>query len=137
MRFLVPVLKNSAPAVKNNKPFAFRQVPEHQIYGLQQAKLGQYVKLQDMAARNGFANRKPYDCLWVKTSNAWIVVFFYHPRKKKKFYAIEVKDFIKLKKTWKRKSIREEELMPTGLARVLKLRDKDVQPKKKRKPKSL
>jgi penicillin-binding protein-related factor A (putative recombinase) len=107
--------------IKDNKPFTFNRVAEHQIAGLLQAKEGQYIKLQDMSAVNNFSNPKPYDCLWVQADHAWIILFFYHPREPKKFYGIEINDFVKLKETWKRKSIRENELMSTNLVRVLKL----------------
>jgi len=80
-----------------------------------------------MSAISGYANPKPYDCLWIQADHAWVIVFFYHPRQPKKFYGIEIDDFIKLKKTWKRKSIREEELLATNLARVLNLK---LKPKK-------
>lgn len=107
--------------IKNNKPFAFGQVKEHQILGLRQAKLGQYIKLQDMSSMAGFSSPKPYDCLWVKTLNAFVVLFFYHPRKEKFFYLIEVEDFVKLRDSWKRKSIRENELEELDIASKHKL----------------
>lgn len=76
-----------------------------------------YYKLSDLSF-----GKKPFDCYWLVAEHAWIVIFFYHPRKPKIFYAIEVDDFLKLKKTWKRKSIKEKELMPSGYFRVLKLK---------------
>lgn len=112
--------------IKNNKPFAFNQVKEHQIAGLRQAKLGQYIKLQDMSSMAGFANPKPYDCLWVKVPASFVALFFYHPRKEKFFYLIEIEDFVDLRDNWKRKSIRESELDKLSVAIKHKLKTKKI-----------
>ena len=115
--------------VKNDKPFAFSAVKKQQIEGLKEAKIGTYLKISDSPIFNGmktrFTNPKKFDCLWIKSSESFVVVFFYHPRKEKFFYTIEIDDFMKLKETWKRKSIHEDELMTTGLARKIKLIIKD------------
>lgn len=100
--------------VKNNKPFAFSQVKEHQILGLKKAKKGLYHKIADAPIFSGqqtrFNARKPFDCIWLVARNAYVVIWFYKPREKKIFYLIDIDDFLRLKETWKRKSIKEEEL---------------------------
>lgn len=108
---------------KDNKPFRFNQLKEHQEAGLLQAKRGLYYKLSDLSL-----DKKPFDCFWIMCSTAFVIIFFYHPRQEKIFYGIEINDFIKLRKTWKRKSIRESELMATGLVRKLKLKSKKKNP---------
>lgn len=112
---------------KDNKPFRFNQLEEHQEAGLLQAKRGLYYKLSDFSL-----DKKPFDCFWIRCNTAFVIIFFYHPRQEKIFYRIEINDFIKLRKRWKRKSIRESELMATGLVRKIKL--KDIKSNKKNPP---
>jgi len=112
---------------KNDKPFRFNQLEKHQEEGLLQAKRGLYYKLSDLSL-----DKKPFDCFWIRCNTAFVIIFFYHPRQEKIFYGIEINDFIKLRKSWKRKSIRESELMATGLVRKLKL--KGLKSKKKNPP---
>jgi len=61
---------------KNGKPFAFKQVKDHQVAGLKKAKTGWYYKLSDYTL-----DVKPFDCFWMKADHAWVIVYFYHPRK--------------------------------------------------------
>lgn len=98
--------------VKNGR-FSFDQVAAHQITGLQQAKRGQYIKLQDMSAVNGFANPKPWDCVWVQAKEAYVGVLFYTPRKPKKVLLVPIEEFIKLKEVWPKKSIHYDNLWVT------------------------
>lgn len=91
-------------------PFPFAVVKDHQIEGLVKSKEGLYIKLSDTAAMNGFASPKPFDCLWVKAYEAWVVVLFYFPRKDKVAIKIPVKRFLQIRDTWPRKSIHFKEL---------------------------
>jgi len=92
--------------LEKGKSFAFSKVDDHQIYFLQKAKQGFYYKVSDMAAISGFASPKPFDCLWILSPVAMLVICFYSPRKYKKLYFIDVDNFVKLKKeTAPRKSV--------------------------------
>jgi penicillin-binding protein-related factor A (putative recombinase) len=92
------------------KSIPLNSIKEHQVEGLLQAKKGQYIKLQDMSAKNGFANPKPYDCLWVYAVEAYVGICWYIPRKPKYLHLIAIDDWIRILKTHPRKSIREEEV---------------------------
>lgn len=100
--------------VKGNR-FPLSSVKEHQVKGLLDALQGLWYKLADMSAMNGFGAKKPFDAVWVKCEEAYVVPVFYIPRKRKTAYLIPVKEFLKFTgKTFGtskvKKSIKEEEL---------------------------
>ena len=100
------------------KAFAFNHVDEHQIEGLLDSLKGGYLRIMDQPwSSGGFQQTKLCDSLWIKASQAYIVIVFYLPRKYKHAYMIPIKEFIELRGGWKRKSIREEEL--TGFKKVV------------------
>lgn len=78
--------------------FRFKQVQESQVEALQWSLNGFYYKIPDMAAKNGFSGSKPFDCLWMKASEAYVVPCFYLPRKYKIAYLIPVSLFVELRK---------------------------------------
>lgn len=90
--------------------FAFEHVQEHQIENLRKITSGLYYKISDMAATNGYASPKPFDCFWIKGGKGYIVIVFFKPRQYKKAFKIPVDEFVKLKYTWARKSIRLTEI---------------------------
>lgn len=92
------------------KSFAFSRVAPHQIHGLNSSLDGLWLKIPDTAASNGFSSQKPFDVVWIKAYSASVVIVFYQPRKFKKAIKIPINNFIKIRDSWKRKSIRMEEL---------------------------
>jgi hypothetical protein len=92
------------------KSFAFSQVAEHQVEYLMTSLEGFWYKISDGAAINGFSSPKPFDSIWIKASNSYIVPIFYEPRKVKTAFLIPIWEFIKLRAEWKRKSIHMDEL---------------------------
>mgnify|MGYP000931615628 FL=1 len=100
------------------KSFPFAAVKDHQIIGLQLAIDGSFYKISDSPIFPGMKTRftapKPFDCYFMKASNAFVVVMFYFPRRPKVCYKIPVDKFIEIRDSWKRKSIKEEELREIG-----------------------
>lgn len=95
---------------KKVKSFAFNRVADHQVLGLTNSLEGLWLKIPDTAASNGFSSQKPFDVVWIKAYSASVVIVFYQPRKFKKAIKIPINNFIKIRDSWKRKSIRMEEL---------------------------
>ena len=92
------------------KSFAFSQVAEHQIEYLMASLEGFWFKIPDQSAINGFSSPKPFDTIWIKATNSWVIPIFYQPRKFKTAVLIPIFEFIKLRSEWKRKSIHLGEL---------------------------
>lgn len=94
--------------------FAFDSVKEHQIEGLLHAKKGMWHKISDSpwgtTDKFRFTFKKPFDGVWIKAREAYVVPIFYIPRKQKIAVMIPIEDFIKLKIKHSRKSIRLNEL---------------------------
>lgn len=112
-----PPTKPSVYELKMEKGRAlpFERVYDHQIAGLRQAKhKGVYHKIADQPAawvggkRVHFGGKKPFDCLFLKGMEAYVVVMFYKPRETKTIYFIDVDDFVTEKETSERKSLTEE-----------------------------
>lgn len=103
--------------IEKGKSFAFDKVNEHQINALLDAKYnGCYHKINDLPVYTGsytrFANPKPFDCFFVKGIAAYVVIWFYKPRKKKVMLWIEIGKFVDLKgkaEMLDRKSLKEQE----------------------------
>ena len=97
--------------IVKGKSFPFSDVKEHQVIGLTGAKKGLFYRIADQAwTAGGFQQKKPFDALWIKAENAFVVPVFYIPRKKKRAYLIPIEDFLKLAKDSIKKSITEEAL---------------------------
>jgi hypothetical protein len=67
----------------------FKQVADHQIKGLQDAKRGGlYHKISDSPVswqtRTRFTKPKPFDCLLINNASAFVVLWFYKPRQAKR-----------------------------------------------------
>lgn len=92
------------------KSFAFNRVADHQIKGLLDSLEGFWLKIPDTSAINGFSSQKPFDSLWCVARDAFVVVIYYLPHKVKTAVLIPIKDFVKLKATYPKKSIHLEEL---------------------------
>lgn len=92
------------------KSFSFSQVPEHQVDYLVTSLNGFWYKISDGAAINGFSQPKPFDAIWIKATSAYVVPIFFQPRKIKTAVLIPIWEFVKLRASWKKKSIHLEEL---------------------------
>ena len=94
--------------------FALDSVKPHQIEGLLHAKAGMWHKISDSPIYAGnksrFTFKKPFDGVWIRAKEAYVVPVFYIPRKQKIAVLIPIEDFIKLKIKHPRKSIRLNEL---------------------------
>ena len=96
------------------KSLPFSAVEEHQVNALYNAKHAHVVhKLPDTGYQN------PFDCFFLKGSEAYVAVMF---MKQKKFFLIDIDDFMLEKKCSERKSLTEERAAEIGrqceLARV-------------------
>lgn len=80
--------------------FRFKQVQEHQIEGLTMALEGFLHKITDMPWVQGrfSQTKKPFDCLWVKFDEAYVVPCFYKPREYKHAYLIPIQMFNQMRK---------------------------------------
>jgi len=96
--------------LEKTKSFAFNRVADHQAEGLIQAVEGLWLKIPDTSAINGFSSQKPFDSIWIKAREGYVVPIFYSPRKFKKAFKIPVVDYLIMRDGWPRKSIRLEEL---------------------------
>jgi len=80
--------------VKNSKRFVLSSVHQHQIDGLLGASHGLSYRIVDQPfVQGGFSQKKPFDMVWFKDVDGFIVPIFYQPRKKKTAYLIPIKDF--------------------------------------------
>jgi hypothetical protein len=107
--------------VEKGKSFAFSKVPVHQIIALRKAKHnkygGVYHKISDSPIFAGqktrFTRKKPFDCLLISNTGAYLVIHFYELRKPKIMIWVDIDVFRKLKREFKaqgRKSAKQEEL---------------------------
>ena len=99
----------------------FKAVREHQVENLRVAEEKDfYHKIADQPVSYGIGSKyrftipKPFDCLSMTKSKAYVVVWFYKPRKEKVFIKMRIKDFLEMKKYAKRKSFTEEMALQAG-----------------------
>ena len=92
------------------KSIAFNKVRSSQIAFLKavNSDKGAYYKISDYGGFN--SGKKAVDCFLVKNTNAYVVVMFYEPRKKKNVYYVFIEDWLKAEKKSEKKSITEKEL---------------------------
>ena len=102
------------------KSLRFDAVKEHQRKALLDAKSsGLYHKIQDIpvsyySLKSRFTHHSPFDCMFLKGVPAFVLVWFYKPRQKKKFIKIKIKDFLEMEKGADRKSFTEEMALDFG-----------------------
>ncbi len=97
------------------KSFAYSKIEEHQLEGLYDAKHSfSYHKLSDMSRE-----KKPYDCYISIGVEAYLVVWFYHPRQPKEFIFIDIDILLNEIKTSDRKSLTEERAKEIGIIHQL------------------
>lgn len=97
----------------------FDAVQDHQIEGLLEAKKhGLYHKISDQPwgynPKFRFTSKKPFDCLFVKDVNSYVLLWFYKPRQPKVFIKIDIDTFIRERDNSDRKSLTEERAMEIG-----------------------
>jgi hypothetical protein len=92
------------------KSFAFNQVADHQIEYLLASLKGFWYKIVDSASVGGFSSPKPFDAVWCKAEQAYVVPIFYLPHKVKTAVLIPIENFVVFKKNWAKKSVHLEDL---------------------------
>src|SRR3990172_13377198 len=106
--------------IVKTKSLRFDAIRPHQRKALLDAKtVGLYHKLQDIpvtyySSKSRFTHHSPFDCMFLKDIKAYVVVWFYKPRKQKVFLKIEIYDFISLENNTDRKSFTEDMAMAVG-----------------------
>jgi len=108
--FELKLLKVSASGTL--PPLPFDRVADHQIEALKSASngTGLYHKISDSfigdkSGQRRFPSPKPFDCLFLKSVDAYVVVCYYIPRKLKAFYYIPIAAFLRRKSISARKSL--------------------------------
>jgi hypothetical protein len=91
--------------VSKGRKFSFDQVKDHQYLGLMTSLEGLWHKISDTVAHNGGSSKKPCDAIWVKARGAYAVIVFYKARVFTEALKIPIKDYIRIKNTWPKKSI--------------------------------
>lgn len=96
--------------LSKKKYFSFDQVKDHQYLGLMTSLEGLWHKIADTVSSNGGSRKKPFDGIWIKAYEASVVVVFYKKKVFTKAIKIPVKNFIRIKNEWKKKSITMDQL---------------------------
>ena len=101
------------------KSIPFDAVKKHQAEALHTAKYGfLYHKINDMpifaGSKTRFTNPKPFDCFSISAANAYVVIWFYKPRKKKEMIWIDIDEWLYEASTSDRKSLTEERAKEIG-----------------------
>lgn len=92
---------------------AFNSLAPHQVSALLDAKTeqGVYYRIMDQPwmpdRKYSFQKPKPFDCFFVREVEAYVVVCFYKPRKRKEALFIHIDAWCKEVKDSKRKSLTE------------------------------
>lgn len=97
----------------------FLAVKEHQLLSLlASAKNGFYHKITDQPIYQGmktrFHKKKPFDCFCIVGARAYVVLWFYEPRKPKFFIKISVDAWLVKMLESQRKSITKAEAIEIG-----------------------
>lgn len=94
------------------KPLPFDAVAEHQIDSLLacDGDAGLYHKISDSfvgdkSGERRFPSAKPFDCFFLRSIPAFVVIAYYIPRKLKEFHYIPIRVFVEERNTCGRKSL--------------------------------
>lgn len=95
------------------KSLPFNSLAEHQEKALLAVSGdGLFHKISDFPVFAGsgvrFNRPKPFDCLYLSQTMAYVVVMFWIPRKKKNVYYIKIEDWIYMRSHANRKSATED-----------------------------
>lgn len=102
--------------ITKGKSIRYDALKEHQREALLavSSSSGLYHKLADPPVFYGmqtrFNSKRPFDCFNIKNQDAYVVIMFYEPRKKKNVYYIRINDWIRDYLLRDKKSIKEEEV---------------------------
>jgi hypothetical protein len=98
--------------MEKGRSIRFDRVYDHQVAGLRQAKYkGVYHKIADQPAafvggkRMHFGSKKPFDCLFLKGLEAYVVIMFYVPKQTKEAIFIDIDRWVDEKESSDRKSL--------------------------------
>ena len=105
--------------LEKSKRLSFDRVYDHQVAGLRQAKgKGVYHKIADGPAANvfkdgkmvrmHFGSKKPFDCVFLRGLEAYVVVMFYVPKETKVAHFIDIDRWVEEKEGSERKSLTPE-----------------------------
>lgn len=105
--------------ISKGKSLPFNALKDHQIAALQGVtELGFYHKLIDPPVFANMETRfnapRPFDCLYLKGIEAFVVIWFYHERQPKKFIFIPISRFLDERDNSDRKSLTEERAKEIG-----------------------
>lgn len=97
----------------------FNALAKHQEQALLQVKLGFFHKLSDPPIwskmnQTRFNIPRPFDCMFLTGIQAYVVIWYYHPRKVKVFIKIPVLIFLKEREISTRKSLTEQRAKELG-----------------------
>lgn len=97
----------------------FDDIKDHQRQALLSAKHnGLFHRITDQPWMKDrpypFTFKKPFDCFFLSKVEAYVLVWFYIPRKKKIFIEIEIDAFLHMEQKSKKKSFTEEEVLNFG-----------------------
>ena len=106
-------------------PLPFSAVKPHQIEALQAVtREGLYHKITDTpwgtTNKFRFTQPKPFDSIYLVNIEAFIVLWFYHPRKPKEFIFIEIFKFLNERDSSSRKSLTEQRAKEIGSLLTIK-----------------
>ena len=77
-----------------------------------------YHKIADSPIYEGmksrFTMKKPFDCIVFSKCSAYVVIWFYEPRKQKEFILIDIDDYLIFKSKHEMKSFTKDEAYKIG-----------------------
>ena len=93
--------------IAKKKSLPFSSVAAHQIDALLEVSSdsGHFHKISDSPWTQRFTMKKPFDCFFLRNEPAFVVIFWYKPRKMKEFHYIPIAAFVEEASTSKRKSL--------------------------------
>lgn len=113
--------------IKGNS-IPFSSVKKHQVDGLLNAVQGMYYKISDSPIFPGmktrFTSKKPFDCMYIKPDQSYVVIDFYLGRAKHNVIMIRLMSWIQEGAKSERKSLTLERAEQIGTRVNLSLRKK-------------
>lgn len=103
-----------------DKRLPFASVQEHQVNALLAAETSfLYHRITDQPwipdRKYTYTLKKPFDCFAIVAATAYVVVWFYEPRKAKTFIKIPIQTFVEEAKVSSRKSLTPERALEIGI----------------------
>lgn len=109
--------------LSKTKSIRFDAVKEHQEEALLNASTeGLFHKISDFPvfaeSKARFNRPKPFDFFFLKDTQAFVIVCFYEPRRRKTCYYIPIEEWIAKREKSEKKSIREPEIDKISLYKL-------------------